>query len=626
MRTIGRHPQITTGDVRRLVTTTFDRSGHDLGQDPIVRLLPGGYAGAMVALVWSEHLDPIVLKAGDPARMRSEHENRFRYAGEDRWLGDHGLDGVYGPVEVELEDKPAEWAVIVYRYIGGKSFEELENFSDFEKLVRTYLWSEDRDKSPSEATLRECFRTIAETLAGGQGTTDLAPAAPLVKYLPELRWDTGILAAVNTARSFCPDLPELVGLRQWWEERIAAIRVAPVHDDRLLHGDVRFANVLVDQVHSEVHLIDFGNGRQGHVFQDFARFEIDLVFRTTPQAGGGAELDRSKLLASVEYLLRDELVLGEIPADGSREIKCLSLWRQVMHQSFPQLAKPGALMMYRWFLLCECLKQLRWVAGIEAGDEEPDSASLIYTICALRRYLSGATPAATWISTAPQVMAGTLHCRAVFVPIRGSERLVNRQRNDAKRDALTEAAARMSTVRLLAETGQSYLSSRGTFNSEIRAVLSTGAGVQVALANPHAPEYFGLSKSYESGEGGPYEIHPDLQRKSTESIQGYLHLREEFGSLIEVRFCRFGVGATILITNDTLFYEPYFRTPRMRRQRLLFDSFEFQFSGSSLHSRSLLEDTFNFHWKNSDGVEDGTERAESYAALRKAFLALWRGG
>lgn len=626
MRIIGRHPQVASGDVRRLVTTAFEQSGHAVGEDPIVRLLPGGYAGAMVALVWSEHLEPIVLKAGDRRQMQSEHENRFRYVGVDQWLADHGLDDVYGPVEVELEDRSAEWAALIYRYIGGKSFEELENFSDFEKLVRTYLWSEDRDKSPSEATLRECFRTIAERLAGSGDGAESPSAAPLIKYLPPLKWDTGILASISTARAFCPDLAELTGFREWWEESIAAIRVAPIQDDRLLHGDVRFANVLVDQVHSEVHLIDFGNGRRGHVFEDFARFELDLVLRTTPHVGGGAELDRSKLLESVEYLLRDELILGEFRADGSREVKCLSLWRQVMYQSLPQLAKPGALMMYRWFLLRECLKRLRWTAGLEAGDEEPDSASLIYTICALRRYLSGVTPAATWISTAPQVLAATLHCSAVFVPTRGSERLVNRQRNDAKREALNEAATRMSTVRLLAETGQSYLSPRGTFNGEIRAVLSTGAGVQVALASPNVPEYFGLSKSYEADGGGDSAIHPDLRRKTEESIQGFLHLREEFGSLIEVRLCRFGIGATILMTNDTLFYEPYFRSPRMRRQRLLFDSFEFQFSGSSLHSRSLLEDTFNFHWQSSDSIEDGEQRPELYAALRKAFLALWHGG
>jgi hypothetical protein len=625
LRIVGHHAHLSTGDIRRLIGSVPGLSVAGSTDDLVARLLPGGYTGSLVVLTWTSHLDPVVLKAGPREQITAEHSNRFGFTGGDPWLVQCGLDQVYGPVEVEIDGRSDVWSALVYRYIGGKSFAEIENYSDFEGLIRTYLWSTNRDKSPSEATLRECFRTIALHLADAKSVRESKAVQPLLKYVPAIRWDTGILAVINTARSFCPDLPELVGFREWWDEGIASIRVAPVHDDRLLHGDVRFANILVDSVHSEVHFIDFGNGRRGHVFEDFARFEIDLLFRTTPRIEGGGDLDRSKLFEAVEYLLRDEVSVGEEARnESSRQVRCMRQWRQVMYQALPKMTLPGAMMMYRWFLLRECLKRTRWTAAVSLGHDEPDSASLIYTICALRRRLSGVGEPTVRISTAPQVLAASLRCRAAFVPTRGSERAVNQQRNAAKKTALEEAAARISTVRLLAETGQSYLSPRGQFSGEIRDVLTAGGGVQIAICSPYVPEYFGLSRSYEEHDERPYKVNPDLLRKTDESMSGFDILREEFGSLVEVRLCRFGVGATILITDETLFYEPYFRTQRIKRQKLLFDTFELQFDPSALHSRSLMEDTFAFHWKNSDTIPEMRTRRSHHEVLRKAFLDLWK--
>jgi hypothetical protein len=624
LQIVGHHAHLSSGDIRRLLGCVTALSGPAPGGEPVVRLLPGGYTGSLVALVWTEHLDPLVLKAGPQEHMLAERENRAEYTGGDPWLTERGLDETFGPVEVEIQARSELWSVVVYRYIGGKTFAEIGNFGDFAELIKTYLWSANRDESPSESTLRECLRVVALNLAASTTVRPSAAAQPLLRYLPPLRWDMGILAALNTARSFCPDLPELAGFREWWEESIASIRVAPVHDDRLLHGDVRFANVLVDSVHSEVHFIDYGNGRRGHVFEDFARFEIDLLFRTTPRVDGGQALDHTQLLDATAHLLRDEVSLGEgATAENNRQIKCLTQWRRMMYQALPQMALPGATMMYRWFLLRECLKRTRWTAGAALGHDEPDAASLIYLICALRRRLSGDGAAHPRISTAPQVLASALRCRAAFVPTRGSERVVNQLRNASKKAALVDAATRISTVRLLAETGQSYLSPRGQLNGEIRDLLAAGGSLQVAVCSPCMPEYLGLSMSYREHDDGPYAPDATLLRKTEESLDGFALLRQEFGPLIELRLCRFAVGATVLITEDTSFYEPYFRTPRIKRQKLLFDSFELQFDASGLHSRSLIDETFAFHWKHSDPVEDTRTKAERYEKLRDTFLDLW---
>ena len=80
-----------------------------------------------------------------------------------------------------------------------------------------------------------------------------------------------------------PEFHELKDLESWWHTALTGDRrqIAPLHDWRLLHSDARFANVRVGLA-SGSPLIDYGNGRHGHVFQDLARFESELLFRSSP--------------------------------------------------------------------------------------------------------------------------------------------------------------------------------------------------------------------------------------------------------------------------------------------------------------------------------------------------------
>ncbi|MEV0648949.1 hypothetical protein AB0I28_27220 [Phytomonospora sp. NPDC050363] len=615
MQIIGSHPAITGGDIRRLVSSLPISRPVGGEHAETVRLLAGGYSGSLVALVWPGAADPLVVKCGPQEQIIAEHSRRREYEGEDTWLHREGLDGISDPVEVSVGGKDVVWRVIAYRYIGARSFEELTHFSDFEGFVKTYLWSANRDVAASDDTLRACFRAISAKL-GTSHTSTTALSQPLTRYLGAIRWDSGILAVLNTAKSFCPDLPNLNGFREWWDEQVSTVRLAPVHDDRKLHGDARFANVLVDSVHAEVEVIDFEHVKRGHVFEDFARFEMDLLFRTVPRVDDDSqELDRSEMIGVLDFLLRDGLFFETEDRDEPRHLKCFRLWRHSMSQVLPQIVQPGALMMYRWFLLRECLKRTRWL--------DTDITAVVYTICALRKHLSGDAGTAAWISTAPQTIASALHCQAVYAATPGSERRVNNRRNQAKKAAIAGPPKRISTIRLLAETGQSYLSPRGVLHDEVEDALANGSGLQIVICNPAVPEYFGLSESYGRSDDGAYQAHPDLLSKTQESIRGYSMLRQEYGNRIELRLSRFGLGATVLLTHDASFYEPYFRVPRALRQRHLFDSFELQFDAAGAHSRRLLEGTFDFYWHNSDEVDDITLRSAAYDDLKAAFLALW---
>ncbi|GAA1683428.1 hypothetical protein GCM10009830_33310 [Glycomyces endophyticus] len=614
MRITGSHETVANGDVRYVITQVLQ---HRVALDDLsVRLFDTNFSGAISALCAHSDLEQVVVKAGPTEDIEREHRNRIEYIGVDPWLREHGLHEVHGPIEIDFDSRKAQWSAIVYRYIGGRTYADLTHYGDFERFLAEYLWDLDRDAAPADDNVSECFRETARILGKERNLGDTGQARPLTDFVPPVPWESGVSAVISTAQSFCPELDELKGFREWWEEWIDKVTVAPVLDDRQLHGDARFANIIVDRVHSKVELIDFANGRHGHVFEDFARFELDLLFQSVPNVEGTDEIDRARLLQIVSYLLKDELNLGSEPVED-RSLKCLKLWRQAMAQALSQILQPGALVMYRWFLLRECLRRTLWT--------NVDKPALIYTICALRQRLSGKSVLDfSLVSTAPQTLVSTLNCRAVYVPTRGSEALVNKARNDAKKAALAIDRDRISTVRLMAETGHSYLYARGEFRSEVRSLLEHGGSLRVVIYNPFLPEYLGLSASYDRVENAQYGLSEVLEQKTVESIRGYRLLKKDFPQHIQLRLARFGFDATVLLTSETLFYEPYFRTPRLERERYLFDSFELEFGASGAHSGRLLDETFDFVWRNSDDVSILDTNKNALKKVSRAFADLWR--
>lgn len=103
-------------------------------------------------------------------------------------------------------------------------------------------------------------------------------------------------------------------------------------------------------------------------------------------------------------------------------------------------------------------------------------------------------------------------------------------------------------------------------------------------------------------------------------------LKERYKHLVNVRYARFGIGFTALISRDTCFFEPYFRSVRRRRDQVLFDTFELQFRlTADSHIRTLLQETFDFHWKHSDPAEDLKALEKKWQTVRRHVFQVWRG-
>lgn len=632
IRVTGEHPVVGSSDVRHIIGEVLRTIPSRQPNPPYgavhVRLLPGGFSGSVVALLSIPNTLPLIVKAGPLPDIETELTNRHSLAGTDSELVANGAEGLVGSLEVEVDSRIAKWGVICYRYVGGLSFNELEHFSDMAKYLRDFVSESDRDRAPSETSVRACLRETAEALTRGVPLSPEKSGRSLASYLRPVAWDKGIRAGLIIAGSLWPDVPELTDFERWYLEASDAIAVAPVADTRQLHGDARLANILIDSVHARIHLIDYGNGRTGHVFEDLTRFELDLLLATARRHTDSTDLVQDELLETFSSTLRDGFGLWDVQTTVRPE-RCLKLWREELAGVLPGTALPGMTMMYRWFLLVECLSRLRWIGANGATAAGADAPSVLRMICALRRRLAGDETPALPISTSSDGMRA-LHCVATFVPMRGSERSVNEKRNVIKRAALQAAARRSATVRVLGETGQSYLSTRGAFSSQVRELLSAGGSFQAVICNPSFLEAYGISASFESDARRghnwreSYALNEDLRNKIAESIRGFQVLRDSFGALVEVRVARFGIGATMLITDEDYFYEPYFRTLRNRRHELLFDSFEMQFRATSLHVRTLVRETFEFHWEQSDELADLATMESRWANLRSEIFKMWK--
>lgn len=631
----GSHPLLAESDIRRLLRLIFSDSGwidDDAdGAAITARILSGGYSGALVLLVWAPDLPAFVVKAGPSEKIKSEHLVRNARNGSDPWLAEHRLDAVFGPIEVEVGNQSAEWSAMCYTHIAGRDFAESDHFVDFSDFARGYVAESDRDLAPTRDTVLACFKRVVEVLAAGPQAAPENRGRSLAAFLPDVPWDAGARSALLIASALCPDLDELRDFEAWYKDAAMRIQPAPVADHRLLHGDARLANIIVNKVRAEVHFIDFGSGRTGHVYEDLARFELDLILSTAPRHPDSHELIQDDLLATFALALRDDLALHDV-SQVPRAANCLRLWRQAMATA-PAVGDdlPGAPIMYRWFLLAECLRRLRWIATNGEAAAGVDAPSLLQLIVTLRSRLDRPVPSVLTPVATPSNGLRALNCVAVYVPLRGRERTVNDQRNEAKRQALASAGHRASTVRVLAETGFSYLSSRGVFRDLVHDLLSNGGGLRVVICNPASPEAYGISASYGTQPGplnaGPWAggLYPALDDKFRASLRGYHELREEYRELIELRMAFFGISATLLLTDDMYFYEPYFRDARRRRERLIFDTFEMQFRPTGLHSKTLLEETFSFHWGYSEPVPTDGEGEDRWQALREQVFRMWRG-
>jgi hypothetical protein len=594
--------------------------------------LGGGYSGAYVAIIWLDPLPTLIMKAGPSDQILRETESRRHFGSaaldEIRALG---LDGCSEPVEVEIDGHDDMWRAMAYSYVGSLTYDELSSFSDFQAIFEDFVAPARQDRRPSAQALRDWLRRLCEQLtrieaaSGDRSQGRAVRAKPLGEYLPQLPWSEGLAAVIESAAAFAPQESALHGFRDWWEDAVGRESLAPFPSYARLHGDLRFANVLVDRTTATVELIDFGNSAEGHVFADLARFECDLLFRVPPPPIETEILRLSsedRRLRTLECAFSPRPGTLSDPADRENpQLAALRILRET-YDSFWQLnSHEGRHKMYLWFLLAEVMKRLMWTG--DSFSTPGVRRALLGAIPMLKNAVGGEEAEAAGFAAVSGI-SRLLSCTALYVPSYGYEATVNRERNAAKIAALREAKASRATVRLLAETGNSFLHFRGQFYPEVESLLESGK-LEVVIANPYFLESHGISAAYrDSSKLDDTGIHSLLRQKFAESFAGYESLRGQAGPRIAARVARYGIGATLLITGEEIFFEPYFRSDRSRRHRRLFETFEFRFSALNEHLFRLFNEHFAFHWANSDAFGEESQFRDRYLPFLRSVEEIWQ--
>jgi hypothetical protein len=268
------------------------------------------------------------------------------------------------------------------------------------------------------------------------------------------------------------------------------------------------------------------------------------------------------------------------------------------------------------------LKRRRWIG--ESNGALTARRALLCSVAMLKKALSDEEVQVAGFSSVSGI-SRLLGCTALYVPSHGYEATVNRERNAGKIIALRTAKANRATVKLLAETGNSFLHFRGAFYPEIEALLEFGK-LEIVLANPCFVESHGISAAYKDRANvDDAGLHSLLKQKFEESFSGYRSLRSQAGPRIQARIARYAISSTLLMTDEEIFFEPYFRSDRSRRHRRLFETFELRFSARNEHVRKLSNEHFEFHWKNSDPLETDMEFRDRYLAILAEVTEMWQG-
>jgi hypothetical protein len=591
-----------------------------------VRSLSGGLSGACVLAVFAEGQSPpppMLVKIASPDRIQDELRRYKKHiATKVRQVGETRIAQLVVPARSRLlkargfDDR--EYQAIAYEYANPTGLREVRSFDE--------LCGELADPARAGDGLSSAgaFDSLVATLDAVfycQVARD-ERRVPLFA-LPQIPWDTFLPVAAAAAYAVPRWLEFVDSLPAKWHERARGgdpVAYRPI----VCHGDLRCANVLVRQGERgwESFLIDFGQTGYGHPLADIPRLEADLLLRIALWHPEAPEVFR--LVLAEQRINPGEWERHKLPF-----VRLLSRMRAASAQIATRwrLDDAVASRMYRMFLLGNAARFARRYDRSVPSD--PRRLDYVWFVLSLASRLLGGRDLDPPPSREPQQAEDMARCGVVDF-FWGPER-----RNRRKLELLRNHAG---PVRLLAHTGHSYLDPgggadargrpAGPFYSALceRIGRPSGDRVEIVVLNPYSVEGSKLGIAEARGDlRGPeldleyFERHTELFRRFDVCLDSYQQLRRQLGGgtnpNLELRITDFSPDATILLSRQEAFFEPYvvgrlahrYHTDqRMNAPELLTRS------GTPLFE--VAESQFEFFWKRSISVEEYLGRRDEFRA------------
>jgi len=191
----------------------------------------------------------------------------------------------------------------------------------------------------------------------------------------------------------------------------------------------------------------------------------------------------------------------------------------------------------------------------------------------------------------------------------------NEKRSFSKIEILQNA----SYINLIAQTGQAFLGIVGhRYRNLIEDLLRDGKTIKIILSHPTTPNsilrtfienqtFFNKNKTdiCDLTSDVIYELYKEstwFSNKLLNSWKGVELIKRKYKNLVEVRFTKYDIPASILITNTNAFFEPYLNANMLERAEKDILTFDLLIDNNS-HLYKHYMDYFNTIWELSRDVE-----------------------
>jgi len=343
------------------------------------RALGGGRSGAQAAVFFTTD-GPLVLKWDALDRVVRESEARRERVDQ---APDMALLRDRGASHLAIRRDPATavvFGIMAYPYYGpdGRGLRD-DLVGDFSWFVR-----EKYGNGWGDEPLRQIFDKLLLQRFGSFPVDDQqTPYPDRILALPDLAgWEAKQTRALGAAELGGAELgPGSPGTLRTLAEWAGKLTMTPLpksaFDSRLIHGDPRFANIIVDLdlTRFDVVLIDFGAGASGgHLFRDLARFEVDLLLRTTDPGERDDEL-RARAAALFGH---------DTSGPSGPHVHLAQVWRAARSHQFSAFHREEVRRLHALFVSMELLRRIEWHLTLQAdADSGATPAELVTALDAL---------------------------------------------------------------------------------------------------------------------------------------------------------------------------------------------------------------------------------------------------
>lgn len=357
----------------------------------VPRRLGGGKSGATAAL-FDPSEGPIVLKWDSLDKVVQESQARRARPDQEGSMKELRRRGAS---HIALHEGPSSdvlFGIMAYPYIGPTD-PGADLVGDFEWFLRDKYVPGSGDNTLQDVTLQWVYQELLEyfdRFPQGDGQT---PSDTRTLNLPDLKdWRTRLDVAAKASKSIQDAAGILSTLKTWASQLFTRQPKPSFLDSRLIHGDPRFANIMVDLEQHRVGLIDFGAGSPGrHIFRDFARFEVDILLRTTGEICGSHRTDdisaRGRELFAHESGDFNQLRTAWQALQPSARVA--AIWRHERNEKFPDFHKEKVRELHALFVATELLRRIEWYA--DPG--ETDAGATTHELLLALRVLMESVPA-----------------------------------------------------------------------------------------------------------------------------------------------------------------------------------------------------------------------------------------